>query len=454
MRKLLLLNVAALSPREIDLAVTPNLAALAQSGSMTPLKEPFPSLTCTSHATMVTGALPAVHGIVGNGWFERQHAKVFMWNRSAHQVAGETLWDAARAREPGVRAASLFWRFVADSSCDLKVTERPVYWTSGRKSFDFFTSPDTLHDRLTASLGPFPFMHFWGPFAGVKSSQWILGALQQVMLEDDPNILLGYAPYLDYESQRFGPQSEQAAEALAIMDSAVAALLRAAQTAGRDVAVVSDYGFAQVDTPVFINRVLREAGFLNIEAAANGDQIDTGTSRAFAVCDNQAAHVYVRSSDNLQTVRTLLEATAGVAQVLGAPEQSKAGIDHPRSGELVAVAKPNAWFAYPYWLEATRAPDFDPCIAIFDKAGFDPCELFPPPGPFGKLHIALRVAQKMARLAVPFDVIDPDPTRPRGARNIAASERDGAALITSWQRADAVVPMQSLKALLLERMFS
>jgi hypothetical protein len=46
MRKLLLLNVAALSPSEIT-GHTPTLAALANAGSLSALRAPFPALTCT-----------------------------------------------------------------------------------------------------------------------------------------------------------------------------------------------------------------------------------------------------------------------------------------------------------------------------------------------------------------------------------------------------------------------
>ena len=214
MRKLLVLNVAALSPAEIT-GDTPTLKAFAESGMASPLVAPFPALTCTSHATMMTGSLPSQHGIVGNGWYDREHAKV-----------------------------------------------------------------------------------------------------------------------LDADAQR------------------------------------------------------------------------------------------------------------------------EVGIEHSRSGELVAVADAKAWFAYPYWLASERAPDFANCIAIFDKASFDPCELFPRPGLFGKPLIALRVAQKMARLTVPFDVIDPDPSNVHGARNIANDEAHGASLVTSWSREPHAVPMQALRTMLIERMFS
>jgi predicted AlkP superfamily pyrophosphatase or phosphodiesterase len=452
MRKLLLLNLAALCPSEVDEDM-PNLQRMAGTGSLSPLREPLPALTCTSHATMVTGAEPAQHGIVANGWYERHHAKVFMWNRSAHQVEGETIWQALRTHKTDARCASLFWRFVADSDTDIHITERPVYWASGRKSFDFYSSPRSLHGRLVSQLGKFPFPQFWGPFAGMRSTRWILDATLKVMQEDDPELLLAYAPYLDYEGQRHGPSSPQAKAALRNIDIELGRVIEAAQTKERDIAIVSDYGFTDVTQPVMPNRILREAGYLNIEEAANGDQIEAGTSRAFAVCDNQAAHIYVANANDIDAVRQLLLDTPGVKEVLNEKAQREHGINHHRSGELLALADDNSWFAWPYWTDPQRAPDYEKCIAIFDKAGFDPCELFPPPGPFGKLHIAMRLAQKMSRLTVPFDVIDPNPDNPRGARKVLSSPQNGATLVTSWSReSDDPVPMQDLKNLLITRM--
>lgn len=62
-----------------------------------------------------------------------------------------------RTRAANLKVANLFWRFVAVSSCDVQFSGRPVYWVSGRKSFDSFTSPTELHGRLSESLGKFPF---------------------------------------------------------------------------------------------------------------------------------------------------------------------------------------------------------------------------------------------------------------------------------------------------------
>ena len=453
-RKMLIIDVAALSPVEVT-ERTPNMRALAARGCLRPLREPFPSLTCPSHATLVMGNLPSEHGMVGNCLYSREYAKLFNWNRSSHLLTGTPLWEAARARDPKLTCANLFLRHCADTSCDIRVTERPVYWVSGRKQFEFFAEPRTLHTELTHKLGPLPFQQFWGPLADIQSSEWIIGAALHVMQQSDPDLLLVYPPFLDYDGARFGPGSPQVERALSAMDAALEPLLRAAASQGRDVLLMSDYGFERVDQPVYLNRELRRAGLLAVEDAPNGERLDHGTSRAFAVCDNQIAHVYVTRQEDVSLVRALLEKVSGVAQVLDAKEQATLGIAHPRSGELIVTSTPQAFFSYPYWLDPKKMPDFAECIAVFDKIGTDTCELFLKPGAAGKLHLARRFLQLKMNLKVPFDIIDIDDRNVHGARRVARDDpQRGATVISSWDLGGTgPVPMQALKELILQRMF-
>src|SRR5262245_18846604 len=164
-------------------------------------------------------------------------------------------------------------------------------------------------------------MRFWGPLSDIQSSEWIIGAALHVLERSDPELLLVYPPFLDYDAARFGPDTPQVAAALSAMDAALVPLFEAARSQDRDILIESDYGFASVDQPVFLNRVLRKAGYLNVELADNGERLDPGTSRAFALCDNQVAHVYVARSEDIGPVRALLESTAGVHEVLDAAAQ-------------------------------------------------------------------------------------------------------------------------------------
>jgi hypothetical protein len=78
----------------------------------------------------------------------------------------------------------------------------------------------------------------------------------------------------------------------------------------------------------------------------------------------------------MHEVRRLLEATASVAEVLDDEGKREAHLDHPRAGELVAIAEPDAWFTYYYWLDDRLAPDYARTVDIHRKPGYDPVELF------------------------------------------------------------------------------
>ena len=69
--------------------------------------------------------------------------------------------------------------------------------------------------------------------------------------------------------------------------------------------------------------------------------------------------------------------TPGVEAVLGRRRTARSrACDHERSGDLVAVAAPDAWFTYYYWLDDRRAPDYARTVDIHRKPGYDPVELF------------------------------------------------------------------------------
>ena len=98
-----------------------------------------------------------------------------------------------------------------------------------------------------------------------------------------------------------------------------------------------------------------------------------GESAAFAVADHQLAHVYVRNPGMIDEVAKALQSVPGVARVARPVELE---LDHPRSGELIVLSEPDAWFTYYYWLEDSLAPDFARTVDIHRKPGYDPCELF------------------------------------------------------------------------------
>ncbi len=450
-RKILVIDLVGLTSDV--LARMPLLASCFSGESRrTLLVPPLPAVTCTSQATITTGALPRDHGVVSNGWYFRESAEVRFWMRSDHLVGGEKIWEAAQKAQPEVRVANLFWRYGAHSSCSIQVTERPTYWSNGRKGPDVYTSPGALRDELVERLGEFPLFRFWGPATSIESSNWIAEATRHVMRNHDPHLTLTYLPHLDYDLQKFGPDSEPALRSIGEVDRTVAGLIEAARALDREIAVLSEYGMTAVSHPVYLNRELRRAGYVAVQKAQNGELLEAGALRAFAACSHQVAHVYVANHGEIAAVKKLLAAIPGVGRVLDQEGKVAAGLDHPRSGELVAVAAPGAWFAYPHWLDDADAPDFARCVAIHDKPGHDPGEMFLGPG--GKAKVIRRLLQMKLGFRVPMDVISLDATRIRGSHGRPPErEEDHPLLLTSWaHHAQERLPMQEVKSLLLERL--
>ena len=89
----------------------------------------------------------------------------------------------------------------------------------------------------------------------------------------------------------------------------------------------------------------------------------------------------------------------------------------------MALAHPDAWFAYPFWLEDGQAPDYARTVDIHRKPGYDPCELFLDPRlRWPRLHMLRRLLQKKLGFRTLFDVVPLDPTLVRGSHGLPAAE--------------------------------
>ncbi len=397
MKPLLVINVVGLTPDLLH--HTPRIAALGRAGFTASLGTVLPAVTCPAQATLLTGRPPRDHGIVANGWYDRDLAEVMFWRQSNRLVGceREKLWHAGRRRfGHGFTTATMFWWFNMYAAVDAAVTPRPVYPADGRKIPSIYTQPPELKDELQEPLGKFPLFDFWGPKAGIRSSEWIAAATKRVMETKRPTVTLCYLPHLDYDLQRFGPDSPEAVRACGEIDRVAGELAEQAANSGHTVVVLSEYGITPVRDGVHLNRALRRAGLLRVQEVDLGwELLDAGASEAFAVADHQVAQVYVKDPAKIGEVRAILAATEGVAEVLDREQMADAGLDHARAGELIAVAAPDRWCTYYYWLDDSKMPDFARTVDIHRKPGYDPVELFLDPAiAFPQLTIAWALAKK------------------------------------------------------------
>ncbi len=456
MRSTVVIDVVGLTPALLG-AHTPNLQRLASQGGMRALKTVTPAVTCTAQSTFLTGLLPREHGIVGNGWYFRDLSEIWFWRQSNSLVGGEKLWDAGHRRDPDFTCANLFWWYNMYSSADIGVTPRPMYPADGRKIPDCYTRPADLRDELNRLLGPFPLFHFWGPTADIVSSQWIGRCALHVREMHEPTLTLVYLPHLDYNLQRLGPDHPHLAQDLRAIDSVCGELMEQTQRDGAAIVVLSEYGITGVTDAVHINRVLREAGMIQVREELGREQLDAGASTAFAVSDHQIAHIYVQRPEVLADVKTLVESLDGVERVLDQQTKSDLALDHPRSGELIAIANSDRWFSYYYWLDDDKAPDFARTVDIHRKPGYDPVELFIDAAiHFPKLSIGWRLAKKMLGFRTLMDVIGLDTSVVKGSHGrLTNRAEDGPLFITSEP---ALLPAgsvdaASVKGMILDHVF-
>jgi predicted AlkP superfamily pyrophosphatase or phosphodiesterase len=456
MHPTLVILVVGLSPRHIG-PETPHLEAFARAGASCALSTVTPAVTCTAQATFLTGVLPREHGIVANGWLFRDLAEVWLWRQSNRLVGGEMIWEAGRRRDPAFRTANLFWWYNMAATHDIGVTPRPIYRSDGRKLPDCYTKPLELREELTGKLGTFPLFKFWGPATSIASSRWIADAALHIRQTRRPTLTLVYLPHLDYDLQRLGPNHPNIAGSLRGIDAVAGDLISDAGRDGARVIVLSEYGILPVSTPIHINRALRAAGLLRVRREGNGELLDVPQSDAFAMSDHQIAHIYVARPELIEVVRCLVASLAGVDCVLDRKEQAAFALDHERSGELVALAKPDAWFTYYYWLDDRNAPDFARLVEIHRKPGYDPVELFIDPAiRWPALAIGSRLAKRALGFSTLMDVIPLDASLVRGSHGRITADSDGGPIFLSSEPRlvpEGPVAATAVKHLILDHVF-
>ncbi|MDF5727401.1 MAG: alkaline phosphatase family protein [Rhizonema sp. PD38] len=444
MHKTVVLNVVGLTPSLLG-KHTPLLSRWATRGKSVPISPVLPAVTCSVQATYLTGKMPTEHGIVANGWYFRDECEIKFWRQSNKLIQAPKIWDMARELNPSFTCANLFWWYNMYSTVDYAVTPRPMYPADGRKIPDIYTQPQEWRSHLQTELGQFPLFNFWGPNTSIRCSQWIADSAKWVEEQSNPTLTLIYLPHLDYCLQKFGPDQNLIAKDLLEIDTLCGDLIAYYEDRGAQVIVLSEYGITSVSKPIHLNRMLRENGLLSVREELGRELLDPGASKAFAVADHQIAHVYVNDPFYIPKVRSLLEETEGVARVLDDTEKPSYHLDHPRSGELVAIAQPNAWFTYYYWLNDRRAPDFARTVDIHRKPGYDPVELFLDPTiKLPKLKIGLKLLKKQLGFRYLMNVIPIEASLVRGSHGcVPSSNEDGPLFITGLSH---LLPDKSIQA--------
>ncbi len=377
--RVVLLSIPGL--REKDLSEMPELRALAAEGEVSSLVPSFPCVTCPVQANMTTGRLPNEHGVVANGFYWRDRHEVEMWTAWNDCILRPQIWDVLKEQRPGVSTAVWFALHSKGCGADYVCTPAPKHEPDGSESLWCYTKPEGYYEELLERLDHFPLQHFWGPLANIHSSAWIADSAVLAAERFRPDFFYIYLPHLDYAAQKTGPDSPLAHTALGQLDEVIGKLVAGFRRAYGEPQplwlVASEYVIVPVDHVTYPNRILREAGLLEVRPEQGHELLDFEQSRAWALVDHQFSHVFVREGDAavVERVAKCFVGREGIAEVLVGDDRARYGLDHPRSGEVVLVSTPNSWQAYYWWLDDAQAPPFARTVDIHRKPGYDPAEM-------------------------------------------------------------------------------
>ena len=391
------------------LAHTPGLKTLVSPPHRTTFRPPLPAVTSTVQATLTTGSAPSAHGIIANGLFTHNRPdlhphldlssfpdfrqNISFWEQADSLLQRPRFWEPHRAA--GKKIAMLFWQNsmpgTGAPSADIILTPQPTHTPDGITLTACWSHPADLYASLTAKLGPFPLHHYWGPMAGLPSSQWIINAAMETWTTQNLDLQLVYIPHMDYNLQRQGPGTSGTGvppvvlQDLLALDAALAPLVALVRSTGGTPIICGDYAITPVSRCIMPNRIFREAGLLQTTPDAAGKLlIDYDRSAAVAMVDHQIAHIYTQVAATptgaSAPLLAMLRRTPGIAQVAATPEEKRSlGLDSPRSGDIIAIAEHDTWFAHDWWLDDSEKPAWQFSVDIHRKPGYDPRELFADP---------------------------------------------------------------------------
>lgn len=281
----------------------PRLAAAARGdGSWLAATAVMPTRTNPNHASVLTGTQPAGHGVTGN-WYWTGSAGREMADPSLLEV--ETLFAAIERQRPALVTAAAF----AKAKLRQLLVGSDISWR-----------PE--HDDVYAA----------------RDDETMAGFRALVRTHRPAFAMVALAD-VDGFGHRYGPGAASYPAAVRHADQLIGALYDDLVAAGRwsrsVVFVTADHGFD----------ALRSGGGGLIEPAA------VVAGGAHLVSDGGVAHVYAGPAGSLEATIATARRHAGVAAVYARAPRPDAPplpvawrLDHPRTGDVLLVARPGFTF--------------------------------------------------------------------------------------------------------------
>ncbi len=243
----------------------PNMQQIKKEGLYADHVKPvFPSVTLPNHTSMITGALPARHGIYYNAPFEPE-GPTGRWYWETSLIRVPTLWDACR--KAGLRTAAVDWPVNVGGPIDYNF---PCIWDidstkDNIKVLKKFTTPPGLWDELEKNAtGKMLSADIDGTTFRSDENKARIAAY--IIRTYKPSFIAIHFASTDEMQHEYGREGVEVRKAVATVDRAIGNVLEAIKEAGiKDstaILIIGDHGFADIHSTLYPNAWLKKSNLL------------------------------------------------------------------------------------------------------------------------------------------------------------------------------------------------
>nr|MDO8081470.1 alkaline phosphatase family protein [Candidatus Freyarchaeota archaeon] len=269
-------------------AKTPFLEKLSNGGVSTlSCRAVFPTATYTGHTSIITGAYPGEHGIVGNQFYDRE----------ARELRDFDFYDPNACLE----AVTIFEE-AESAGLDTAAIAEPV--TKGAQ-----------HIVSKPYIQSFPVLTQNGK---------ILEESIKLIRREKPDLIVANFTAVDSIGEKYGPKSKEAIKIIEDVDKVLKRIFEEYESQDQEVCMIisADHGMTDGGKQIQLDKLLKKK------------KLD-----AITLASHRTSHVYINSPEQKQEIYEFLTETKGVLEVMESERISELKLLHPRSGDLVVTAR-------------------------------------------------------------------------------------------------------------------
>ena len=275
----------------------------------------------------------------------RDLSEVWLWRQSNRLVAGEKVWDAGKRRDPSFTCAKMFWWY---NMCGERTTSASRRARSTRRTAascpTATRSPPRAARRAARALGPFPLFNFWGPAPSIDSQR--AGSptrARHVMrhAHTDADARLPAAPRLRPAAVRPDDPRIAGRSLRARSTPCAGELIEQRSATARAWSCSPSTASAGRDARAHQSRAARGRAARRVREELGGELLDPAprAPSPSPIIRSPTSTCAIR--DASPTCARSCSADCRASSGAGRAQSKRAlGLDHPRSGELVALAAP------------------------------------------------------------------------------------------------------------------